>query len=362
MLRSVPAAIAVAVMLTIAVDIAVIASYDDSTGMPKDTQYSNEVVQAPGQGAQISVAPLKKRYVPHLLIASEVQLPAASLEKVRKVKGVKVVEVVDGANTQVAGRQVGLLGVDPSTFRNLAPKEAAKLDDLWRNVAGGDVVISFTGPKLGTVVSAGSIKQRGSTRVGAVAAIGIPGVQAIVSRDQAKRLGLASGNAILVSAPKTNLKKLKKQLQAVMPKGVKYSELKQQASAAPQVANNARSPLTGTVGCSPHMQAVRNHLDALFGPFYVIGCARPGDPQDHGTGNAADFMISTGGAMPSADRFNQGDRMASYVISNHQALGLKYIIWRQHIWNPSVCKCWRPMGDRGSITQNHFDHPHISVN
>jgi len=67
------------------------------------------------------------------------------------------------------------------------------------------------------------------------------------------------------------------------------------------------------------------------------------------------------GTMPSASGKLLGDRAASYAIQNYQRFGIKYIIWQQHIWNPSVCKCWRPMADRGSITQNHFDHVHISV-
>jgi hypothetical protein len=38
-----------------------------------------------------------------------------------------------------------------------------------------------------------------------------------------------------------------------------------------------------------------------------------------------------------------------------------YVIWEQKIWdsrNPGAG--WKPMADRGSITQNHYDHVHIS--
>ncbi|GAB2810633.1 hypothetical protein GCM10022221_05050 [Actinocorallia aurea] len=357
---SVPAAIGVAALLTLSIDVAVIAG-EWNQAQYVDLEVSDEVAHVPEQAETITVAPLKKRYTPHLLIAGTEPLPADSAAKVLKVKGVKVAEVVDGARTQVAGKQVGLLGVDPSSFRNLAPKESAKLDGLWRNVAGGDVVISFTGPELGTVVKAGATGLGASARIGGVAPIGVPGVQAIVSRDQAKRLGLATGNAMVVSAPTTDLKKLGKKLKTVLPKGVKVTVLPRQVAGSVQVAGTARSPLTGTAGCTPHMQAVRNELDAMFGPFPVIGCMRPGDPQDHGQGQATDYMLSSGGRMPTNAWMAVGDRTANYAISNWQRLGVKYVIWRQHIWNPSVCKCWRLMGDRGSITQNHFDHVHISV-
>ena len=358
----VPGAIGVAALLTLSIDVAVLAAHRDREAEFGGVELSNEVAHAPGEKTEtITVAPLRRRYTPHLLAAGTATLSADVVAAVKKIKGVKVVEVVDGARTQVAGRQVGLLGVDPSTFRNLAPKESAKLDGLWRNVAGGDAVISFQGAKLGTVVAAGATGRGASVRIGAIAPIGVPGVEAIVSREQAGRLGLASGNAIVVSAPDADLEKVRARLKKVLPREAKVTVLPRRTTGSVQVAGTARSPLSGTAGCTPHMQAVRNEVDALLGPFLAIGCARPGDPQDHGTGNASDFMLSVGGRMPGAAGMALGDRTSSYLITNYRRLGIKYIIWRQHIWNESVCRCWRLMGDRGSITQNHFDHVHVSV-
>jgi hypothetical protein len=120
----------------------------------------------------------------------------------------------------------------------------------------------------------------------------------------------------------------------------------------------AKSPLTGNVMTS-RMRRFYLEVDTRFGPFPSIGCHRPGDPQDHGTGRACDFMESFG-VMPSAARAAHGDRVAQFAIDNASRLGLKYVIWKQRIYdvrNPG----WRPMEDRGSITQNHFDHVHISV-
>ncbi|MEO5877191.1 MAG: hypothetical protein ABIS86_06445 [Streptosporangiaceae bacterium] len=358
--RSVPAAIGVAALLTIAVDLAVLAG-GGQAAQPADQQYSHEVAQVHTKAEPpITVAPLGRRHTPSLLIAARDALPAGAIAKVRKARGVQKVEIVDGAKTQIAGREVGLLGVDPSTFRNFAPKEVGKLDELWHNVASGDVVISFEGTRLGTTVSAGSPSKGASARVGAFAGMGVPGVQAVVSRRQAEKLGLAHGNAMIVSAPKADLAKLKKALGRVLPGAARISVLKVRAAAPVQVAHTARSPLSGTAGCSPHMQAVRNEIDALLGPFPAIGCYRGGDPQDHGSGNASDFMVAAG-TVPGSFGRQQGDRAAAYAIQNYARLGIKYVIWQQHIWNPGVCRCWRPMGDRGSVTQNHLDHVHISV-
>lgn len=129
----------------------------------------------------------------------------------------------------------------------------------------------------------------------------------------------------------------------------------------PPGSTKHRSPRVGVVGCKPVTQALIDELDTVLGPYVIIGCNRPGDPRDHGSGHATDLMVSSGGKRPGPAGEALGNRTASYAIANYRRLRVKYIIWRQRIWNPGICKCWRPMGDRGSITQNHYDHPHIST-
>ncbi|ACY95909.1 MULTISPECIES: coiled-coil domain-containing protein [Thermomonospora] len=121
------------------------------------------------------------------------------------------------------------------------------------------------------------------------------------------------------------------------------------------------SPMVGTGGMTPRMIKVRDEIEEKFGPFPVIGCTRPGDPLDHGSGRACDFMESTAGQMPSPSRLAHGDAVAAYAIRNATRLGIKYIIWKQRIWDVRSSGGWKMMSDRGSITQNHYDHVHISV-
>ncbi|SEG73376.1 hypothetical protein SAMN04489712_110103 [Thermomonospora echinospora] len=120
------------------------------------------------------------------------------------------------------------------------------------------------------------------------------------------------------------------------------------------------SPMVGSGGMTPRMIKVRDEIEAEYGPFPVIGCTRPGDPLDHGSGRACDFMESTAGAMPSSARLAHGDAVSDYAIRNASRLGIKYIIWKQRIYDLRS-PGWKMMSDRGSITQNHFDHVHISV-
>src|SRR5690606_29697422 len=85
------------------------------------------------------------------------------------------------------------------------------------------------------------------------------------------------------------------------------------------------SPSTGMGGVTPRMLKVKNVMDLEFGPFPTIGCVRStGDPQDHGTGHACDFMVTTGGVMATGSARTQGDQVAQYAISHASSLGIKY--------------------------------------
>lgn len=71
---------------------------------------------------------------------------------------------------------------------------------------------------------------------------------------------------------------------------------------------------------------------------------------DHGAGKAVDVMV-TG---------SRGDAVAAWAIDNMGAYDITYVIWKQRIWMAGASG-WRAMEDRGSVTANHYDHVHISV-
>ncbi|MFI0449672.1 hypothetical protein [Actinomadura sp. 6N118] len=140
----------------------------------------------------------------------------------------------------------------------------------------------------------------------------------------------------------------------------KYKAESAKAGRPDGVGGKTKSPLVGNY-MTPRMRKVLLEIDGKFGPFPTIGCYRAGDPQDHGSGRACDFMESTAGRMPSASATAHGDSVAKYVVANASRLGIKYIIWRQRIWDSRSGSGWRQMENRGGITQNHMDHPHVSV-
>ncbi|WP_051713251.1 hypothetical protein [Spirillospora albida] len=127
------------------------------------------------------------------------------------------------------------------------------------------------------------------------------------------------------------------------------------------------SPVTGRSKLTGRMRGLINEVDQRFGPFPTIGGWRSdggiAGGGEHPLGRAADFMLSSGGAMPSAAQRAKGREIAEWITDNADRLGVKYVIYDQKIWNPSrAAEGWRPMENRGSVTQNHYDHIHVSVN
>ena len=129
------------------------------------------------------------------------------------------------------------------------------------------------------------------------------------------------------------------------------------APAAPDYAGLAASK-SENAGLQPQTAAFKEEIANLFGITSFSGY-RPGDSGDHGKGLAIDFMVPVSSAL--------GDQIADYAIQNMATRGINYIIWKQRFYAPYPSKygpayTWNPMPDRGSITENHYDHVHVSMN
>ena len=129
------------------------------------------------------------------------------------------------------------------------------------------------------------------------------------------------------------------------------------APAAPDYASIAASK-SENAGLQPQTAAFKEEVANLFGITSFSGY-RPGDSGDHGKGLAIDFMVPVSSAL--------GDQIADYAIQNMASRGINYIIWKQRFYAPYASKygpayTWNPMPDRGSVTENHYDHVHVSMN
>ena len=129
------------------------------------------------------------------------------------------------------------------------------------------------------------------------------------------------------------------------------------APAAPDYAGLAVAK-SENAGLQPQTAAFKEEVANLFGITSFSGY-RPGDSGDHGKGLAIDFMVPVSSAL--------GDRIAEYAVQNMASRGINYIIWKQRFYAPYDSKygpayTWNPMPDRGSVTENHYDHVHVSMN
>ncbi|MFI6323201.1 coiled-coil domain-containing protein [Nonomuraea sp. NPDC050556] len=115
---------------------------------------------------------------------------------------------------------------------------------------------------------------------------------------------------------------------------------------------------SGDDNITPRMRQVRDLIKKDFNLPFEVGCYRVDDHGEHPLGRACDFMMSSGGSMPSAANNALGDQIAAWAMKNKDKLGVKYVIWKQRIDQGSG---WRGMSDRGGITANHYDHVHISM-
>ncbi|WP_265465123.1 LysM peptidoglycan-binding domain-containing protein [Streptococcus sp. SM5] len=141
------------------------------------------------------------------------------------------------------------------------------------------------------------------------------------------------------------------------PEETKTTSATYAAPAAPDYAGLAAAK-SENAGLQPQTAAFKEEIANLFGITSFSGY-RPGDSGDHGKGLAIDFMVPEGSEL--------GDKIAEYAIQNMASRGISYIIWKQRFYAPFDSKygpanTWNPMPDRGSVTENHYDHVHVSMN
>ena len=141
------------------------------------------------------------------------------------------------------------------------------------------------------------------------------------------------------------------------PEETKTASATYAAPAAPDYAGLAVAK-SENAGLQPQTAAFKEEIANLFGITSFSGY-RPGDSGDHGKGLAIDFMVPESSEL--------GDKIAEYAIQNMASRGISYIIWKQRFYAPFDSKygpanTWNPMPDRGSVTENHYDHVHVSMN
>ncbi len=220
-----------------------------------------------------------------LLVVAPTSLPRDAAAALRRLPGVVAAEQVDAARIQVDGKFVAMLGVDPVAFRAFAAKPTAESEPLWRDVAAGGVAVSYTMGKLDKLSLSRPLRVAGRStedlRVAGFGTVGIAGVDAVVSDQVARSLGIPAGNAIVVSAPHAELGALTKRIGSLLPRRATVAALVAQApvSGVP-LTSGAAGAAAVSAGSGPGLSAAELSVFlkaavSRLGLPYVWGAAGP---------------------------------------------------------------------------------------
>jgi cell wall-associated NlpC family hydrolase len=154
-------------------------------------------------------------------------------------------------------------------------------------------------------VSAGGASQQGTVRVGAYATMGLSAVDAVVSHAQAQKLGLPQANALVISAPKTDLNKVIKKLCQVLPREAK-TVVVGPTTGSPDLRSNGRTMSPEQIGTA--IQEAQKQL----GVPYVWGGESLAEGGFDCSGLVQWAFAKVGVRMPrvAADQAKTGPRLA----------------------------------------------------
>ncbi|PRX95472.1 C40 family peptidase [Allonocardiopsis opalescens] len=169
------------------------------------------------------VAPLDETRSADLFVAAQRSLPSDVVAEIRELDGVDEVEQVDAARLRIDGEELSLLGVEPSAFRAYAPTEHAESDELWQGLAEGQIAVTEDfGAEHELEPGADAAVEGATTRevpLAEYAETGLAGIDAMVSAELSRQLGLPEGNALVISAPRGDAFALKEELAEILPEG-----------------------------------------------------------------------------------------------------------------------------------------------
>ncbi|HEW7853884.1 TPA: LysM peptidoglycan-binding domain-containing protein [Streptococcus pneumoniae] len=234
-----------------------------------------------------------------------------------------------------------------------APKEVASSSEVTKTVIASEEVAPSTGTSVPEEQTAETTRpveeatpqettpaEKQETQASPQAA---SAVEVTTTSSEAKEVASSNGATAAVST--------------YQPEETKIISTTYEAPAAPDYAGLAVAK-SENAGLQPQTAAFKEEIANLFGITSFSGY-RPGDSGNHGKGLAIDFMVP--------ERSELGDKIAEYAIQNMASRGISYIIWKQRFYAPFDSKygpanTWNPMPDRGSVTENHYDHVHVSMN
>jgi peptidoglycan DL-endopeptidase CwlO len=238
-----------------------------------------------GIRAATAVRPLRKLVPADLLVVAPRTLPGGDLAAVRRLRGVTEAELLEAARIKVGDGSVPVLGVDPATFRAFAAAPTARATRLWQSVADGAIAVSYLMGKQEKLPLGGTVAVTGvrteHLRVGGFGTVGISGVDAVVSHQVARSLGMPIGNAIVISAPHARLNVLMSKISKLLPKYASVVPLVAQAAEyGPAASAGAAGAIGITATDGPGLTTAQTRAfltaaESRLGDPYIWGAAGP---------------------------------------------------------------------------------------
>src|SRR6516165_6105581 len=244
---------------------------------------------APAITTDAHVAPLKHVLPVDVVAVSATTLPAAAINKVRRLADVRAVQAVDAARVRVNGRFAAILGVNPSGFRGFAAKPTAKDNAFWRSVRAGGLGLSYEMGKQDKLPTGTSVTVDGqqpmTMRVGRFGTVGIGGVDAVITDQVARSLGFPVDNALVISAaPSAKFTTLTHKIKKLMPHAARVEQLVVQVPRNPATGSSPTTggapagsvvPVTGGLVSSPVLRAMLLAAESRLGMPYIWGANGP---------------------------------------------------------------------------------------
>jgi hypothetical protein len=191
----------------------------------------------------VPVAPLRRIVPPDLMAVSARGISAVQLAKIRKLAHVRDVITAGGGAIRLQSRLANVLGVDPGAFRSWTPPPTAANQRIWSSLARNEFVLASAAQARLRLTPGTSYQMAGARQalvpLGAAAPLGVPGVDALVSLQTSRVLGLVPDVAVMVNAPGADLRALTSQVRDVLGP---HSEILNLAAAAGQLPVDSRAP------------------------------------------------------------------------------------------------------------------------
>jgi hypothetical protein len=240
-----------------------------------------------------SVGRLGRLTPPDVLVSLPRAASPSLVSRVRHHPGVAAVAVLDRGTVHLASGPLDLVGADVAAVRAFTPRFTAVSVPLWRSVAAGELTLSYAaaarrGETLGATDDVRRAGVVAPVRIGAFASLGIGHAQGLVDRETARRLALPRARAILVSAPRLTLDRLRADVRSVFGAAVVVHVLRPRAVPTFTLSAFARATIPPT-----YLALYRAAAATCPGlPWTVLAAIGAVE-----TGHGADTRTSTKGAM-----------------------------------------------------------------